>query len=59
MLAVVPEPFQSKVKANDWVKATLAMLGGKGGGKAGVAQGTGALINKVDIALDIAENFAV
>lgn len=36
--AGVPDALQPKLKANDWVNAVLGVLGGKGGGKANVAQ---------------------
>ena len=37
---MVPEAFQNSLKANDWVSMSLKALGGKGGGKAGLAQGS-------------------
>lgn len=36
--AGVPDAIVSKLKANEWVGAALAPLGGKGGGKPASAQ---------------------
>lgn len=37
----------SSIKAGDWVKDALPIIGGKGGGKPTVAQGQGPGIDKV------------
>ena len=39
LLFQAPEGGQGAVKANEWLKASLDALGGKGGGKADSAQG--------------------
>eukprot|EP01133_Synstelium_polycarpum_P018805 gene18805-22496_t len=44
--------------ANGWVVKVAEMLGGKGGGKTDVAQGTGNDITKVSEAVDFAKSFA-
>ncbi|CAG9461148.1 unnamed protein product [Pedinophyceae sp. YPF-701] len=57
-LAGVPESVQAKLKANDWVKWVLEVLGGKGGGKPGLAQGTGPNMDKADEALEAGKKLA-
>lgn len=54
----MPEPLSAKLKANEWVSAAMAVLGGKGGGKATQAQGTGAGGDKLPAAIDAASQFA-
>jgi alanyl-tRNA synthetase len=52
VVAAVNQPGQDAgVSANDLVRAATAQLGGKGGGKADIAQGGGADATKVDDAL--------
>lgn len=46
------------LKANEWVTHVLTVLGGKGGGRELVAQGTGTQDDKVDEALKLAQDFA-
>jgi alanyl-tRNA synthetase len=54
----VPDATQSKIKANEWASAVLQVVEGKGGGKAGIAQGQGAAVAKLSEALSVAEQFA-
>ena len=56
--AAVPDASQGKMKANEWVNEALKALEGKGGGKAGVAQGQGPAVSKLGEAATIAEQFA-
>lgn len=56
--AGVPTGLVDKLKASEWVNATLAVLGGKGGGKPGSAQGQGTDVAKAPEALAAAEQFA-
>jgi len=56
--AGVPDALQSKLKANEWVNAVLGVLGGKGGGKANVAQGQGTAVEKVEEAVAVAKSVA-
>lgn len=56
--AAVPDAAQAKLKANEWLGAALQVLGGKGGGKPGVAQGTGPAVDKLAEALAVAEKMA-
>ena len=57
-LAGVPESMAQQMMAGEWVKAPLGVLGGKGGGKATVAQGQGPHLDKVPEALRAAEDYA-
>eukprot|EP01083_Nonionella_stella_P274841 933159_1 len=43
-----------KLKAADWLQPVMAVLGGKGNGKATTAQGQGTMVTKVDSALKTA-----
>lgn len=52
--AGVPDALVGKLKANDWVTAVLGVLGGKGGGKANLAQGQGANAKDVSRAVEVA-----
>jgi len=45
------------LKANEWAKAVAGVLGGKGGGKPEVAQGSGTDVSKLDDARDAAVEF--
>jgi len=56
--AGVPAGLSSKIKANEWVGAALAAVGGKGGGKPTAAQGQGPDTAKASEALKLAEEFA-
>lgn len=56
--AGVPDALTKKLNAGEWVKAVLAVLGGKGGGKPAVAQGQAPGIDKVPEALGLATQFA-
>jgi alanyl-tRNA synthetase len=56
--ASVPDAVHNKIKANDWVNEALKVLDGKGGGKAGVAQGQGPSVSKINEAAAIADQFA-
>ena len=56
--AGVPVISTGKLPAGDWVKAALELLGGKGGGKPGQAQGQGPNIDKINEAVQAATAFA-
>ncbi len=56
--AGVPEALQGKLKANDWVAAVLGVVGGKGGGKAGLAQGQGTNVERLAEAVAVADSTA-
>lgn len=56
--AGVPTALTSKLSAGDWVKAALELLGGKGGGKPGQAQGQGPNVEKIGEAVEAAAKFA-
>jgi alanyl-tRNA synthetase len=50
--AVCPKAAVAKgVKAGDWLKVALAVVGGRGGGKPNFASGSGSDVSKVDDAL--------
>ncbi|KAL6760811.1 tRNA synthetases class II (A)-domain-containing protein [Haematococcus lacustris] len=53
--AGVPKALQSKLTAIAWVTPVLSIVGGKGGGKADVAQCQGTAVDKVDEAMAAAE----
>jgi len=56
--AHVPASLVAKgLKANEWASKTAAVVGGKGGGKAEIAQGSGPDVAKVAEALQEAERF--
>lgn len=58
-LSSVPrEAVERGLKANEWVQAVAARLGGKGGGKADSAQAAGANGVAVGEILELAESFA-
>lgn len=44
VFSFVTKEMQSKIKANEWVNSVLSVLGGNGGGKSNIAQGS-ALFN--------------
>ncbi|CAD7702717.1 unnamed protein product [Ostreobium quekettii] len=54
----VPDSMTSKLKAGDWVKEALAVIGGKGGGKPNAAQGQGPNLEKLPEAMEVAEKYA-
>ena len=56
--AGVPDSLVKKLNAGEWVKAVLAVLGGKGGGKPSYAQGQGPFNDKLPQAKETAANFA-
>jgi hypothetical protein len=56
--AGVTTAASGKLKANEWVNVALEVLGGKGGGKALLAQGQGSEVAKAAEALKAAEEFA-
>jgi alanyl-tRNA synthetase len=55
LLAVVPKEFTSKVQANKLIQEIAPIVGGKGGGRPESAQGSGADVGKIEIALAEAE----
>lgn len=56
--AYVPDQQTADLKANEWVGAALAPLGGKGGGKADNAQGQAKEAKGVEEAIKVAQDFA-
>ncbi|EFA82800.1 alanyl-tRNA synthetase [Heterostelium album PN500] len=61
VLSIVPPTSTAASKgltANGWVVKVAEQLGGKGGGKTDVAQGTGSQIENVDNAVEFAKDFA-
>ena len=58
MYAGVPADMTKQMKAGDWLKAALEVLGGKGGGKPTAAQGQGTKLDKLPDAMAAAEQFA-
>ncbi|EGC38151.1 alanyl-tRNA synthetase [Dictyostelium purpureum] len=59
-IGIVPKdsPISKSVAANVWVSKVTEVLGGKGGGKAEVAQGVGSKLDKIDEAILVARDFA-
>ena len=57
--AGVPDALSKQLNAGEWVKAPLAALGGKGGGKPTTAQGQGPNVDRVPEAIRAAEDFAM
>jgi alanyl-tRNA synthetase len=55
LLAVVPKEFSSKLPANKLIQEIAPIVGGKGGGRAENAQGSGSDLGKIDRALAEAE----
>lgn len=55
--AQVPKSLLDKVSANEWLKNTLDMVGGRGGGKPDSAQGQIPDGSKVDAAVAIATQY--
>ena len=58
MYAGVPADMTQQLKAGDWLKAALEVLGGRGGGKPTTAQGQGTRLDRLPDALAAAERFA-
>ncbi|KAK9862647.1 hypothetical protein WJX84_012264 [Apatococcus fuscideae] len=56
--AAVPDSLLKAFPSQDWAKAALTELGGKGGGKGSVAQGQGTQIEKVPQAIEAATKLA-
>jgi alanyl-tRNA synthetase len=56
--AGVPDGLLPKIKAPEWLGAALSVVGGKGGGKPGGAQGQGSDVGRADEAVAAAEKFA-
>ena len=57
-LASVPGELQEALPANSWLKTALDAVGGRGGGKAASAQGSGADVAAVGTAVQAATSFA-
>src|SRR6476660_965846 len=55
LLAVVPKEFSAKLQANKLIQEIAPIVGGKGGGRAENAQGSGSDVGKIDRALAEAE----
>ena len=55
LLAVVPKEFSSKLQANKLIQEIAPIVGGKGGGRPEIAQGSGTDVGKIDKALAEAE----
>jgi alanyl-tRNA synthetase len=51
----VPKELSSKLQANKLIQEIAPIIGGKGGGRAENAQGSGADVGKIDMALAEAE----
>ncbi|USN99509.1 MAG: alanine--tRNA ligase [Phycisphaeraceae bacterium] len=58
VMAMVPKDHQKTLKAGDWVRDTVGVMGGKGGGKPDAAQGAGSDLGKVRDAVKAAKVFA-
>ena len=56
--AAVPETLVKSFPSQEWAKAALTELGGKGGGKGSIAQGQGSQIDKVPQAIEAATKLA-
>lgn len=56
--AGVPDSMTKTLNAGAWLKAALAVLGGKGGGKPNYAQGQGPNVDKLSDAISVAKEFA-
>jgi len=56
--AYVPDDKTSSLKANEWIGAALAPMGGKGGGKADNAQGQAKDSKAVSEGIRAAQEFA-
>lgn len=57
--ALVPDSaIETGLKADEWIRATLEVCGGRGGGKPGNAQGQASECSDVDAVVAAAESFA-
>mmetsp|Transcript_34158 Transcript_34158/g.71386 ORF Transcript_34158/g.71386 Transcript_34158/m.71386 type:complete len:993 (-) Transcript_34158:986-3964(-) len=57
--ALVPEPLvEIGLKADEWVRSTLEVCGGRGGGRPGNAQGQAPECPDVDAVMEASESFA-
>lgn len=57
--ATVPESLvENGLKANEWIKHTLEVCGGRGGGKPGNAQGQAQSCDDVDVVTSASKSFA-
>ena len=54
----VPKELQPALPASEWLKGALEAIGGRGGGKAASAQGSGADVSAVGAAKQAAADFA-
>lgn len=57
VVSAVPKAVDA-LKANEWLKAALEPVGGRGGGKAASAQGSGPGVDRLDDAVAAARDFA-
>lgn len=55
--STVPKELQQKISAFDWVSKITEVLGGKHGGKQAMAQGTAIYNNKMNAAIENAQNY--
>ena len=56
--AGVPKEVSKTFSAGDWLKETIQVMGGKGGGKPTNAQGMGPNVDAIPAAADLAQKFA-
>lgn len=57
--AIVPDALvEQGLKADDWIRSTLAVCGGRGGGRPGSAQGQAKTCNDVEAVMAAANEFA-
>mmetsp|Transcript_58612 Transcript_58612/g.110272 ORF Transcript_58612/g.110272 Transcript_58612/m.110272 type:complete len:1076 (+) Transcript_58612:92-3319(+) len=56
--AIVPEELVGTLPANSWLQAVLKEVDGRGGGRPGMAQGTGTAVDKLPLAIEKAGQFA-
>ncbi len=57
-MASVPDASLEALPANSWLQAALKEIDGRGGGKAGSAQGSGTGVDNVLKAVDAAKEYA-
>jgi len=57
-VAAVPKEVEADMPANEWLTATLAAVGGRGGGKPSQAQGSGSDVAGMSRAKELARSFA-
>lgn len=58
VFAIVPDSLTEKLRADEWVRETLAVCGGRGGGKPGNAQGQAKECSDVNALIEAGTNFA-